>query len=917
MSASFFAVRTRWGQALVWLSAIALVLGTSLGVTPTSSAATPVIAGYADHLYGDPNVPGGDDVTAPHNQSKLWFNDGTWFALMLDNATAKYRIYKFNMTTQNWANTGVQVDERNRSHADALADGNTLWVASSYNSTASAVTPKDLRVYKFNYNTTSKAYALASGYPKLIPGTSTGTTNATIAKDSAGHLWVAYNQALAVKVASSTNGGTTWTTADIPGMGNLGVADDVVAIAPVSEGAVNGVGVMWSNQALTDDAFYYQVHVDGDPVGTWQPRETVLGGPTAHPDPVTADNHITLKTAPDGRAIAVVKTSRNDLPSGTPGKSSEPLIAVVRRTGAPNAVGSWSLSTVTDVATKGTRPTLVIDGVNSQANVFLTNPTLDSDGDQAIYRRTAALSDLAFGASSIGTAVIDSAVEVAINDSTSTKQASTAQSGMLILASNIPTRRYMHACIGGPCPVKPVANFNVDTTSGDAPLTVQFTDTSTNTPTSWAWDFDNNGSIDSTLQNPQHTYLTAGQKTITLTATNAAGSSVKTRANLVTVTAPPVGYFPITPVRLLDTRTGNGLNGKFVANVTRTWQITGRFGIPPNAIAVTGNLTVADQSRAGYISIGPTAAKLGTTSSLNFPAGDIRANGVTLPLDLNGRLSALYKATASGATTNLIFDVTGYFLQTNSGGATYHDVAPVRLLDTRESDNGLAGKFVGGVPRTWQITGREGIPSTATAITGNLTVVDQTKAGFVSLGPVAVTNPTTSTINFPVGDVRANGVTVKLSPTGTLSATYLPAGGTTHLLLDVTGYFTDDGTGTRFVSLEPVRVLDSRTGNGLSGTFATSTPRTWTIGGRLGVASDAAAVVGNVTVVGQTTRGFVSVTPSPTSNPLTSTINFPFGDVRANGISVRLGTAGSLSAVFKSTTPGTTHLVFDVFGYYE
>ena len=908
MSIPVLAVRTRWGQALVWLSAIALVLGTTLSVPPTSSAATPIIAGYADHLYGAPAVPGGDDVTAPTNQNKLWFNDGRWFALMLDNIAEAYRIYRFDMGSQNWTSTGVQVDQRNRSHADALADGTTtLWVASSYNA-SSGSTPKDLRVYKFTYNSTTKVYALAAGFPKLITGTSTGTTNASIAKDGAGVLWVTYNQANRVRYAASTDNGVTWSAgADLPGQGNDGISDDVAVVASMSDGGVGGVGVMWSNQSATDDAFYYQAHVNGDPIGTWQARETVFGGPATN----TADNHVVLKTDPDGKPIAVVKTSRN---AGS-GNSGDPLIAVLRRSGAPNAVGTWENETVTTVAVKGTRPMLVVDGANSQVNVFLTNPTLASDGDQAIYRRTAPLSTLNFGTASIGTAVIKSATEVEINDATSTKQVTTAETGMLIVASNIPTLRYFHACIGGPCPVKPVANFSVDKTSGDAPLTVQFTDTSTNTPTSWAWDFDNNGSTDSTLQNPQFAYQTAGQKTVTLTASNGAGSSVKTRVNLITVTAPPVGYFPVEPVRLLDTRFANGLANKFVANVARTWQITGRGGVPDNAIAVTGNLTVVNQSKAGYISIGPTAAKLGTTSSLNFPLGDIRANGVTLPLDPSGQLSAVYKATSG--STHLIFDVTGYFVQTSSGGATYHDVSPVRLLDTREPDNGLAGKFIGGTPRTWQITGREGIPSGATAITANVTVVNQSKPGYVSVGPVADTSPETSTINFPAGDIRANGLTVKLSPSGTLSAVYLPTiGATTDLILDVTGYFTDDGTGARFVSLEPVRVLDSRDGTGLSGPFANSVPRTWVIGGVGGVANAAAAVVGNVTVVNQTARGFVSVTPTPTSSPTTSTINFPLGDIRANGITVRL-TSGDLSAVFKSPSAATTHLVFDVFGYYE
>lgn len=907
MSFVSFHAGERTRRALIWISGVALLLGTTLGTTLTSSAATPIVAGYADHLYGAPSVPGGDDVTAFPNQSKLWFHDGRWFALMLDNVAEAYRIYRFDMNSQNWTSTGTQVDQRNRSHADALSDGNTLWVASSYNASSSG-TLKDLRVYKFTYNTGTKAYTVAGGYPKLIPGTSTGTTNATIAKDTTGDLWVTYNQDLRVRYSASEDGGATWSTgADIPGQGNDGVADDVAAIAPVSGSGVNGVGVIWTNQAfLTDDAFYYQAHVDGDPIGTWQARETAFGGPATN----TADNHAALKTAPDGRAIAVVKTSRN---AGS-GNSGDPLIAVLRRTGAPNAVGTWEVKTVTTVAVKGTRPMLVVDGVNSEVNVFLTNPTLASEGDQAIYRRTASLSTLNFGTPSLGTAVIDSATEVAINDATSTKQASTPESGMLVLASNIPTFRYFHACIGGPCPVKPVANFTVDTTSGDAPLAVQFTDTSTNSPTTWAWDFDNNGSTDSTVQNPQFTYLTAGQKTVTLTASNGAGSSVKTRVNLITVTAPPVGYFPIDPVRILDTRVNNGLPGKFVANVTRTWQVNGRGGIPADAIAVTGNLTVANQSKAGYISIGPTAAKLGTTSSLNFPVGDIRANGVTLPVDLNGQLSAVYKA--SSGTTNLILDVTGYFLQTDSGGATYHAVEPVRLLDTRVA-NGLTGTFVNGVPRTWQITDREGIPSDATAITGNLTIANQSKAGYVSLGPVAEATPETSTINFPAGDIRANGVTVKLSPTGTLSAVYKAASGTTNLILDVTGYFTDDGTGARFVSLEPVRVLDSRVGTGLSGPFVSSAARTWAVGGQAGIAGGADAVVGNVTVVNQTGAGYVSVTPVATSMPLTSTINFPVGDIRANGITVQLGSGGSLSAVYKASGGKTTHLIFDVFGYYE
>ena len=79
----------------------------------------------------------------------------------------------------------------------------------------------------------------------------------------------------------------------------------------------------------------------------------------------------------------------------------------------------------------------------------------------------------------------------------------------------------------------PLANFTANTTSGTAPLTVQFTDTSTGSPTSWNWSF-GDGKF-STLQNPVHTYASNGLFTVTLTATNAKGSDIITKTNSITV----------------------------------------------------------------------------------------------------------------------------------------------------------------------------------------------------------------------------------------------------------------------------------------------------------------------------------------------------------------------------------------------
>ena len=125
-------------------------------------------------------------------------------------------------------------------------------------------------------------------------------------------------------------------------------------------------------------------------------------------------------------------------------------------------------------------------------------------------------------------------------------------------------------------------------------------------------------------------------------------------------------------------------------------------------------------------------------------------------------------------------------------GATYVPLTPTRILDTRNGTGGVWTPFSSHVARTFGVSGHGGVPANATAVTGNLTVTQQTALGYLYMGPVAMNNPTSSTLNFPLGDDRANGVTVALGAGGTLSATYAAPtlGPTAQVIFDVTGYFT-------------------------------------------------------------------------------------------------------------------------------
>lgn len=902
---------------------LALILLATLAPAGSGTlAAVKVTAGWRDFSYAQPAAPGADDVTADRSQSKLWFHDGRWFGILFDPAStpnAKFRIWRFDMATQNWTNTTIAVDDRNRSHADVLSLGNTIYVASARAEGPVGTTGRDLRIYKYTYNATSKTYAPVTGFPKTVPSTAAGTGYATIALDGTNRLWVAFTQAATpgatlptdaakVKVSSSTDVGGTWSAPiDLPNMGNSATNDDVAAIASLA----GGVGVLFSNQAATDDAFYFVPHVNGQAVGTWGARETAFGSGANDYD---ADGHISLKTDAFGSVLAAIKTGRNDDPAPNGG---DPLIAVLKRSGAANVAGSWASHEVTDVTTEGTRPMLVLDAATNTANVFLTHPDTIADGPLSIFRRSAPLATLDFGAPSLGQLFISSATptENGINDATSTKQMTTAASGILVEATNIPTLTYFHGCAGGPCPATPVANFTATPTSGTAPLNVQFTDTSTGNPTSWSWNF-GDGTAASTARNPSHAYANPGTYTVTLTATNSLGSDAETKAGYITVAQPPLTvYNTIAPVRVLDSRPGinKGLAGAFAAKVPRRLSIAGANTIPGDATAITGNLTVVGQTRAGYLSITKASTSNPPSSVLNFPLGDTRANGVTLPLNADGDVWIVYMA--SGGTAHVLLDVTGYF-RPSTIGTTFTPVPPVRVLDSRPGINkGLSGAFEANKPRTLSIAGSPGISPNARAITGNLTVVGQTRAGYLSITPNSTATPTTSTLNFPLADTRANGVTVPLNGQGDLSIVYKASGGTTHVILDVTGYFLDGTAGKVFVPVDGSRILDTRFNVGLPNKFFANQARTFSVHNKGGVGTTAVAIIGNVTVVDQSRAGYVSLTPTLQANPTTSTINFPLGDTRANNFTGQLSGA-NMSGVYKAAS-GSTHLIVDVFGYYK
>ncbi len=123
-----------------------------------------------------------------------------------------------------------------------------------------------------------------------------------------------------------------------------------------------------------------------------------------------------------------------------------------------------------------------------------------------------------------------------------------------------------------PPPPPPVADFTGQMRAGAAPLTVIFADRSTNSPTSWAWSFGDGGTA--TTQNPSHTYLAAGNFTVSLTAGNAGGTNTKTSVEYVTVSAPPPLPDTTPPADITTLAVGSSTQ----AAATLTWTAVGDDG---------------------------------------------------------------------------------------------------------------------------------------------------------------------------------------------------------------------------------------------------------------------------------------------------------------------------------------------------
>jgi len=243
-------------------------------------------------------------------------------------------------------------------------------------------------------------------------------------------------------------------------------------------------------------------------------------------------------------------------------------------------------------------------------------------------------------------------------------------------------------------------------------------------------------------------------------------------------------------------------------------------------------------------------------------------------------------------------------------GGRLTTVTPVRLLDTRE----VGGPIVGGSSRSMLVAGRAGLPSSGLrAAVLNVTAVEPTRSGFLTVFPGGTARPDASNLNFVPGQVVPNLVTVGVGQDGTVSL--YNSAGETHVAADLVGWYGDDSvqSGALFTSMTPSRLLDTRDA-AEGGSVGAGATRELVVTGAAGIpAGGVDAVVLNVTAISPTRSGFVTVFPAGSDRPVTSSLNFLAGDVRPNLVLAKIGANGRV-AFFNQT--GSTHLAVDAVGWF-
>ncbi|MFI1647116.1 hypothetical protein ACH4XT_09250 [Streptomyces avidinii] len=330
--------------------------------------------------------------------------------------------------------------------------------------------------------------------------------------------------------------------------------------------------------------------------------------------------------------------------------------------------------------------------------------------------------------------------------------------------------------------------------------------------------------------------------------------------------------------------------------------------------------TTAQSGTVATLTVQGTALGMNTTVQLTGGPAPLTAKTVSVSDDARTLKATVDLRTAPAGNWNItVAALNFHFAQGTltvtppavSGLGTYKPVTPTRLMDTREGLGVPKAKVGEAGTVTLQVAGTAGIPAGATAVVLNVTATEPTAGSFVSVYPNGTTRTSASNLNFTAGQTIPNLVVV---PVVNGKVSFYNHAGSVHLIADVAGYYTTDGSGSTYRPITPTRLMDTREGLGVpKAKVGAAGTVTLQVAGTAGIpATGVTAVVLNVTATGPTAGSFVSVYPNGTTRTSASNLNFTAGQTIPNLVVVPV-VNGKVSFYNHA---GSVDLIADVAGFY-
>lgn len=341
-------------------------------------------------------------------------------------------------------------------------------------------------------------------------------------------------------------------------------------------------------------------------------------------------------------------------------------------------------------------------------------------------------------------------------------------------------------------------------------------------------------------------------------------------------------FTPISVTKVLDRSIGGGQ--RIVVDVT------GVAGVPETGVgAVAVNVSVLNATRTGYLSVTPSTT---TRRTVELAAGEPASNLAVIPVGSDGKIRFYNSSGTSSVEAYLV----GWYAKAT--------VSPPASHFKPKAATGLLDKVIGANKTIrLDVTGVGGVPSSnVRAVALNISGVDPTKRGFISVGPEATS--LRRAVELSAGESASHVVIVRVGSQGSVRIHNGP--GSTRVVVQVVGWYGTAGTttGSTFRSVTPAGLF--------SGSVPAGTTKRIDVTGRGGVpSSGVTAVVLNVAGTNPTVKTFLSLMPEAT--PTRRILSLNPGERASGLVIVPVGSLGSIRLRNKN---GTAGVVVTVVGYY-